>query len=68
MELKQSHIFRNSILKFITLSANNVFTVNHKAIKFITRLRLVLSYLREHLFKHNFQDLVNPIWMLRVGC
>ena len=44
------------------------FSHNHKAIKFITRLRLVLSYLREHLFKHNFQDLVNPIWMLRVGC
>ena len=30
-------------------------------IKFLTRLRLGLSHLREHKFKHNFQDTLNPI-------
>ena len=34
---------------------------NPKPIKFITRLRLILSHLREHKFKHSFQDLLNPI-------
>ena len=28
--------------------------------KFITRLRLGLSHLREHKFKHSFQDSLNP--------
>ena len=27
----------------------------------LTRLRLRLSHLREHKFKHNFQDTLNPI-------
>ena len=30
-------------------------------IKCITRIRLGLSHLREHEFKHNFQDTLNPI-------
>ena len=33
---------------------------NPKGIKFITRLRLGLSHLREHKFKHSFQDSLNP--------
>ena len=33
---------------------------NPKRIKFIARLRLGLSHLREHKFKHNFQDSLNP--------
>ena len=34
---------------------------NPKGIKLITRLRLGLSYLREHKFKHSFQDTINPL-------
>ena len=34
---------------------------NPKGIKFITRLRLCLSHLREHKFKHSFQDTMNPL-------
>ena len=34
---------------------------NPKALKFITRLRLGLSHLRYHKFKHNFQDSLNPL-------
>ena len=30
-------------------------------LKFLTRLRLNLSHLREHKFRHNFQDTLNPL-------
>ena len=44
-----------SILKFIRPSANSFFNChNPKGIKFITRLRLGLSHLHEHKFKHSF--------------
>ena len=56
------NIIRNSILKFIRPSANSVFNShNSKAITFITRLRLVMSHLRENKFMHSVQDLLNPI-------
>lgn len=32
-----------------------------KGIKFLTRCRLALSHLRQHVFKQSFQDTVNPI-------
>ena len=55
------NIFRKNILKFIRPSANSLFNChNPKGIKFITRLRLGLSHLREHKFKHSFQDSLNP--------
>ena len=34
---------------------------NPSGIKLTTRLRLGLSHLREHKFRHNFQDILNPI-------
>ena len=34
---------------------------NLKGIKLVTRLRSGLSHLREHKFKHSFQDSLNPI-------
>ena len=34
---------------------------NKKGLKYLTRLRLRLSHLREHKFKHNFQDTINPL-------
>ena len=41
---------------------NNVFKCNnHNGIRLITRLRVGMSHLREHIFKHNFQDCLNPI-------
>ena len=33
---------------------------NPKGVKLITLQRLGLSLLREHTFKHNFQDSINP--------
>ena len=42
--------------------ANSIFNSNRsKGLKFVTRLRLELSHLREHKFKHSFQDSINPI-------
>ena len=56
------NVFKNSILKFIRPSPNKVSQCyNPKGIKFVTRLRLGLSPLREHKFKHSFRDTVNQL-------
>ena len=53
-------LFKTNILKFIRRSTNSVYNChNPKGLKFITRLRL--SHLREHKFKHSFQDTINPL-------
>ena len=53
---------RKSFLKFIRPSGNSVFrSHNPRGIKLLTRLRLGLSHLREHKFKHGFLDSLNPI-------
>ena len=55
--------FKKNILQFIRPTANSVYNChNPKGIKLITRLRLGLSHLREHKFKHNFQESLNPLW------
>ena len=55
-------IFKKKLLKFIRPSGNSVFKChNPKRIKLLTRLRLDLSHLREHKFKHGFLDSLNPI-------
>ena len=54
--------FKNNILQFIRAAANSVYKChNPKGIKLITRLRLGLRHLREHKFKHNFQESLNPL-------
>ena len=56
------NVFKNSLLKFIRPSGNSVFNChNPRGVKLLTRLRLGLSHLREHKFKHGFQDSLNPI-------
>ena len=55
-------IFKKKLLEFIRPSGNSVFKChNPKGIKLLTRLRLGLSHLREHKFKHGFLDSLNPI-------
>ena len=50
-------LFQTNILKFIQPSPNSVYNChNPKGLKFITRVRLGLSHLREQKFKHSFQD------------
>ena len=59
---KSISVFKEKILNFIRLSPNSIFDChNPKGIKLITRLRLSLSHLREHKFKHSFQDTINPL-------
>ena len=49
-------VFKSNILKFIQPSPNSVYNChNPRGICLITRLRLGLSHLREHKFKHGFQ-------------
>ena len=59
---RASLILKKNILSFIRLKANSVFNCNSsKGLKFVTRLRLGLSHLREHKFKHSFQGSINPL-------
>ena len=40
---------------------NSIYNIHDPVgIKYLTRLRLGLSHLNEHKFRHNFQDCLNP--------
>ena len=55
------NVFKSSLLKFVRSVANSVFEINDPYdLKLLTRLRLCLSHLRYHEFRHNFQDCINP--------
>ena len=55
-------IFKNFLLKSIRPKPRSIFGLhNPTGLKYLTRIRLGLSHLREHKFKHNFQDSINPI-------
>ena len=59
---KSISVFKEKILNFVQPFQNYFFDChNPKGIKLITRLRLGLSHLREHKFKHSFQDTINPL-------
>ena len=56
-----------SLLQFVGPSPNSLFNChNPKGIKYELRLRLGLSHLQEHKFKHSFQDTMNPF--CNCGC
>ena len=53
---------KKKLSKFIRPSGNSVFRFhNPKGIELLTRLRIGLSHLQEHKFKHGFLDSLNPI-------
>ena len=53
--------FKKNLLKFIRPSLNSVFNcLNCKGIKYLKILHLGPSHLRDHKFKHSFQDTLNP--------
>ena len=61
-KVKSFNDFKKNILSFTGPNADSVFNCNSsKGLKFVTRLRLGLSHLREHKFKHSFQDSINPL-------
>ena len=56
------NVFKSNILKFIRSSTYSFFVCHNPiGIKYITRIRLSLSHLREHKFKCSFQDTLNTI-------
>ena len=56
------NIFKKKLLNFIRLCANSIFDIHNPfEIKLLTRLRLGLSHLHEHTFRHCFQDTLNPL-------
>ena len=60
--------FKKRILSFISPSANSTFNChNLRGIKILSRLRLGLSHLRKHKFKHSFQDSLNPFYSCGKG-
>ena len=65
LEIRNSaslEIFKKHLLNFIRPNSNNVFYINNPlGLKFLTRLRIGFSHLKEHKFKHSFQDSVNPL-------
>ena len=48
--------FKKNILQLVKLAANSVYNFT-----LITQLRLGISHLRKHMFKHNFQKSLNPL-------
>ena len=52
--------FRKALLNVIRPSENKIFNIHDQVgIKLLTRLRLGLSHLLEHKFRHNFEDTLN---------
>ena len=55
-------VSRKALLDFIRPTANSTFGTNYVfGLKLLTRHRVGFSHLREHKFKHNFQDTLNPL-------
>ena len=55
-------IFKKHLLNFIRPNSSNAFNINNPlGLKLLTRLRIGFSHLKEHKFKHNFQDSVDPL-------
>ena len=60
--------FKKPLLSFIRSMPNSNYHIdNSLGVKYITRLRTGFSYLKEHKFKHNFQDSVDPIYSCSSG-
>ena len=54
--------FKASLLRFIRPKCRPIYNIHDSTgLKYLTRLRLNLSHLREHKFHHNFQDTLNTL-------
>ena len=55
------NVFMKVLRKLIRPEPNQVFNVDSsEGLKFLTKIRLGLSNLANHKFRHNFQYCVNP--------
>ena len=65
---KSFQIFKKRILTYIRPKPNAIFNIhNPLGIKYLTMLRIDVSHLREHKFRHNFQDFIDPMCDCRNG-
>ena len=56
-------IFKKHSLNFIRLNSNSVFNINNLlGLKLLTCHRIGFSHLKEHKFKYNFQNSVDPLY------
>ena len=56
------NVLNKELLKTIRPEPNSTIDINDtKGLKLLTRLRLELSLLGNHKFRHNFQDCVSPM-------
>ena len=55
-------IFNSKLLSFIRPVQTNIYNIfDPKGLTFLTRLRLGVSHLNEHRYRHNFPDCLNPL-------
>ena len=55
-------IFKSKLLSFICPVQTNIYNIfDPKGLTFPAHLRLGLSHLNEHRFRHDFQDCLNPL-------
>ena len=55
-------VFKKRLLSFIRPMPNSIYNIhNPLGVKYLTRLRIGFSHLKEHKFKHNFQDSIDPM-------
>ena len=55
-------MLKKELLKLIRPEPKSTYNINDtKGLKLLTRLRLGLSHLGDHKFRHNFQDCVSPM-------
>ena len=55
-------LFKSRLLSFIRPVQNKIDNIfDPDGLKFLTQLRVGLSYLNAHRFRHNFQDCLNPL-------
>ena len=54
--------FKKTLLSFVKTSENSVFAIHdNSVIKLLTRIRLKISHLNEHKFRHNCLSTINPV-------
>lgn len=55
-------LFQKNILEFIKPIGNSTYRIHDPTrIKLLNRLQVDLNHLREHKFRHNFADTLNPL-------
>ena len=67
-ELPSSETFKDALLKLYRPKGNPVFYISdNKGVILLTRLRIGFSHLREHKFRHNFADTLDPFCNCRTN-